>query len=120
MLLPTGLALRPPIVEGEGLCAALVRWLYATDTPTNVCPSIHVFNSVTLALAYGRSRIFAGARRRWMRLAAYGLCAAICASTLLLKQHSCIDAALGLVLALAMDYAASALWRHKATERIWV
>lgn len=120
MLLPTGLALRPPIVEGEGLCAALVRWLYATDTPTNVCPSIHVFNSVTLALAYGRSRIFAGARWRWMRLAAYGLCAAICASTLLLKQHSCIDAALGLVLALAMDYAASALWRHKATERIWV
>ena len=56
MLLPTGLALRPPMVQGDGLCAQLVRWLYTTDTPTNVCPSIHVFNSVTLALAYRRSQ----------------------------------------------------------------
>ena len=111
MLLPTGLALRPPMVQGDGLCAQLVRWLYTTDTPTNVCPSIHVFNSVTLALAYRRSQIFAGANRRWLRAASYGLCIAICASTMLLKQHSCIDVAFGLALAFAMDSAARALWR---------
>lgn len=116
MLLPTGLALRPPMVQGDGLCAQLVRWLYTTDTPTNVCPSIHVFNSVTLALAYRRSQIFAGANRRWLRAASYGLCIAICASTMLLKQHSCIDVAFGLALAFAMDSAARALWRRKAWE----
>lgn len=116
ILLPTGLALRPPMVQGDGLCAQLVRWLYTTDTPTNVCPSIHVFNSVTLALAYRRSQIFAGANRRWLRAASYGLCIAICASTMLLKQHSCIDVAFGLALAFAMDSAARALWRRKAWE----
>ena len=60
MLLPTGLALRPPMVQGDGLCAQLVRWLYTTDTPTNVCPSIHVFNSVTLALPTAAARSLPG------------------------------------------------------------
>ena len=78
-----------------------------TDTATNVCPSIHVFNSVTLLLAYYRSRIFDAPRRRWMRPAAAVLCISIVCSTVLLKQHSCIDAALGALLALALDTAFS-------------
>ena len=66
-------------------------------------PSIHVFNSVTLLLAYYRSRIFEQPRRRWMRPAAAVLCISIVCSTMLLKQHSCIDVILGIVLALALD-----------------
>ena len=80
-----------------------MRFLYSTDTPTNVCPSIHVLNSVTLLLAYYRSRIFEQPRRRWMRPAATVLCISIVCSTMLLKQHSCIDVILGIVLALALD-----------------
>ena len=30
---PTGLALRPPMVKGDGLCAQLVRWLYTHRHP---------------------------------------------------------------------------------------
>lgn len=63
IVLPTGLYLRPYRVYGNDIFAQAVRLLYATDTPTSVCPSIHVFNSVTLMLAYYRSRIF-DARRR--------------------------------------------------------
>ena len=48
VILPTGLDLRPYRVYGSDLFAQAVRMLYATDTPLNVCPSIHVFNSVTL------------------------------------------------------------------------
>ena len=48
VILPTGLALRPYYVPGNDFFARTVRTLYRTDTPTNVCPSIHVFNSVTL------------------------------------------------------------------------
>ena len=81
--------------------------LYSTDTPINVCPSIHVFNSVTLMLAYHRCRIFEQPRFRWMRPAADVLCISIVCSTMLLKQHSCIDAALGALLALALDTAFS-------------
>ena len=103
VIVPTGLNLRPAYVPGNDIFARTVRFLYSTDTPTNVCPSIHVLNSVTLLLAYYRSRIFEQPRRRWMRPAATVLCISIVCSTMLLKQHSCIDVILGIVLALALD-----------------
>lgn len=58
VILPNGLDLRPYRVYGSDIFARIVRQLYSTDTATNVCPSIHVFNSVTLMMAYYRSRIF--------------------------------------------------------------
>lgn len=90
VILPNGLDLRPYRVYGSDIFARIVRLLYSTDTATNVCPSIHVFNSVTLMMAYYRSRIFEEPRRRWMRPASAVLCLSIIASTVLLKQHSCI------------------------------
>ncbi len=113
VLLPTGLALRPYRVYGSDIFARLVRMLYAVDSSKNVCPSIHVFNSVTLMMAYYRSRIFDEPRRRWMRPAAAVLCVSIIASTVLLKQHSCIDVVLGILLALVLDSAASSLERSE-------
>ena len=113
VVVPNGLDLRPYRVYGSDFFARTVRQLYATDTATNVCPSIHVFNSVTLMMAYYRSRIFDESRRRWMRPAAAVLCVSIIASTVLLKQHSCIDVVLGILLALVLDSAASSLERSE-------
>ena len=118
VILPTGLDLRPYYVPGTDLFARAVRTLYRTDTPTNVCPSIHVFNSVTLMLAYHRCRLFEEPRRRWMRPAADVLCFSIVCSTMLLKQHSCIDVVLGAALAFALDAAASSLERSGEMRRI--
>ena len=56
VLLPTGLALRPYRVYGSDIFARLVRMLYAVDSSKNVCPSIHVLNTVTLMIGYRRSR----------------------------------------------------------------
>ena len=109
LIVPNGLTLRPAAVPGDDIFAEAVRALYRSDTPTNVCPSIHVFNSVTLMLAYYRSECFDLPRRRWMRPAAMVLCLSICASTMLLKQHSVIDVVFGILLALALDYAATLL-----------
>ena len=95
-------------MPGSDIFARAVRFLYRTDTPINVCPSIHVFNSVTLLLAYYRSRLFERPRLRWMRPAAAVLCGSIVCSTVLLKQHSCIDVVLGILLALALDAAFTA------------
>ena len=108
VLLPTGLALRPYRVYGSDIFARLVRMLYAVDSSKNVCPSIHVFNSVTLMIGYRRS----------MRPAANVLGVAIILSTMLLKQHSCIDVALGAALAFALDAAATTLERSGEMHRI--
>lgn len=113
VILPNGLDLRPYRVYGSDIFAWIVRQLYSTDTATNVCPSIHVFNSVTLMMAYYRSRIFEEPGRRWMRPASAVLCLSIIASTVLLKQHSCIDVVMGILLAMAVDSAASSLERSE-------
>lgn len=102
-LVPNGVALRPRRVWGSDIFAKAVRTLYRVDTSTNVCPSIHVFNSVTLTMAYRRSSCFEGRVGRWVRLAAEVLNVSIVLSTMLLKQHSVIDVTCGLALALFLD-----------------
>ena len=91
--------------------------LYRTDTPMNVCPSIHVFNSVTLMLAYYRTRCFDAPRLRWMRPAAAVLCVSIALSTMLLKQHSVIDVVFGMLLAFALDAIATEVQRNPQPSR---
>lgn len=83
----------------------------------NVCPSIHVFNSVTLMLAYYRTRCFDGPRLRWMRPAAAVLCVSIALSTMLLKQHSVIDVVFGMLLAFALDAIATEVQRNPQPSR---
>lgn len=92
---PTGLDLRGS-VHGTDPFSLMVRLLYLVDTPTNVCPSLHVFISCVLLFALW------GAVGRFGRLANGVLALAICASTVLLDQHSLVDVAMGLVLAAAL------------------
>ena len=117
-IVPNGTDLRPAYIYGNDIFSRTVRALWRTDTPTNVFPSIHVFNSVTLMMAYYRSRIFETPGRRWMRPAANVLGVAIILSTMLLKQHSCIDVALGAALAFALDAAATTLERSGDVRRV--
>ena len=49
-----------------------------------------------------------------MRPASAVLCLSIIASTVLLKQHSCIDVVMGILLAMAMDSAATLLERSES------
>ena len=116
-IVPNGLALRPRYVPGNDIFSKSVRSLYRTDTPMNVCPSIHVFNSVTLMLAYYRTRCFDAPRLRWMRPAAAVLCVSIALSTMLLKQHSVIDVVFGMLLAFALDAIATEVQRNPQPSR---
>lgn len=103
-VVPNGVYLRPAHVPGTDLFARAVRELYHTDTPTNVFPSIHVLNAVTLDLAWQRHlRRSSLTVRRIGGLASHLLMAAIVASTLLLKQHSVMDAMAGILLALLLN-----------------
>ena len=115
MVLPNGLDIRPTAeaIGRENFAMTLMQLIWKADASVNVCPSIHVFNSVTLMMAYYRSRIFEEPRRRWMRPASAVLCLSIIASTVLLKQHSCIDVVMGILLAMAVDSAASSLERSE-------
>ena len=43
------------IIARDNIFVDLVKHIYATDTPTNVLPSIHVFNSLGVCIAIRHS-----------------------------------------------------------------
>lgn len=97
LVLPSGQDLRPAVFPRENPLTALVAGLYRVDTNTNVFPSVHVVGSVGAALALWDCR--GSENRRLLRRGAAALAAAICLSTVFIKQHAVLDAAGGLLLA---------------------
>ncbi|HAZ90422.1 MAG TPA: phosphoesterase [Eubacterium sp.] len=82
----------------DNFCIRLVRSLYASDTSTNVFPSIHVFNS--LGATYGLCKC--NKIPKPVKYICILLCLSIIASTVFLKQHSIIDCFGGIVLGIVM------------------
>lgn len=89
MVFPNAQNLRLASYPNENVFTGLVQALQKFDTPTNVCPSIHVFSTVAVCIAIlhsGRLR-----KRWWIQPAAVILAVLICLSTVFLKQHSVTD-----------------------------
>ena len=90
---------RPDHFERDNLLTRLAAFIYAFDTPTGVCPSLHVAYSLGIASVWCRVR---GASRRWkgfMILSA----ALISVSTAFVKQHSVVDIAAALPVGLLAE-----------------
>lgn len=90
--------LRPTEFVRENVFTDMVRSLYRTDTPTNILPSIHVFNS--LAVHMSLTSCEALRSKKWLKRSSLVLTVLIILSTMFLKQHSVIDVFLGMTLAL--------------------
>lgn len=86
---PNGLNLRPHTFARDNLFVDIVKALWATDTPTNVLPSIHVFNSIGAVIAISHSQALK--KHRKIQYASYVTAALIILSTMFLKQHSVTD-----------------------------
>lgn len=97
---PNGHNLRPRVFERDNVFIDLIRHLYATDTPTNILPSIHVYNSVAIMIAVWRSKCFAG--HNVIKTLMLALGASIICSTVLIKQHSMLDVLLAFLLSAIM------------------
>ena len=98
LVFPNAQTLRPEVFPRNNLLTDLVSFLYRIDTNTNVFPSVHVAGAVGIALAWWDCPF--PRRRCLVRCAAILLAAAICLSTLLLKQHSLLDLCGGLLVSL--------------------
>lgn len=80
--------LRPTVFEHDNIFTKAVAYLYSIDTNTNVCPSGHVIGSIASLFTVFRLKIFEHAG--W-KIFFVLLTLSICASTMLLKQHSFFD-----------------------------
>ena len=94
---PNGHQLRPIVFARENIFTDLVRGLYSADTPTNLFPSIHVFNSIGTHLAIAKSEKLKD--KKWICKGSFVLMTLIIMSTIFLKQHSVFDVLTAFVMA---------------------
>ena len=101
---PNGQNLRPDLstIGRDNIFIRIVKALYATDTSTNVCPSIHVFNSIGANIAIHRSERLKN--YKWLKTGSTILTVLISLSTMFLKQHSAFDAITAIALSIVMYY----------------
>lgn len=99
-LFPNQQNLRPAQFAHHNIFTNLVQMIYHSDTSTNVCPSIHVFNSIGVHIAIQKSKHLH--KKTWLRFCSGVLAFSICLSTVFLKQHSVVDGICGILLAMFM------------------
>ena len=92
---PSAQDLRPEEFLRDNIFTDIIKRLYAFDTNTNVCPSIHVTGAISVSIAAWNSKHFKNVPAR---MAFSIITVLICLSTVFLKQHSALDVFWGVVL----------------------
>ena len=109
-LYPNGQILRPTEFTRDNIFIDLVKDLYHGDTPTNIFPSIHAYNSIGVHLAVRNSNRLKG--NIFVQYGSFLLSVLIILSTMFLKQHSVIDVIGAIVLAIPA-YHLAYVWEPK-------
>ncbi len=100
-LFPTAQELRPAVMPRENILARLTFFLYSIDTPTNVCPSLHVYVAIGAYIGIRRGETYF---TKAERISAFILTVAICLATMFLKQHSVFDVVTGIIMSFIMYF----------------
>ena len=102
IIYPTAINFRPETVDGRGLLAEVVRIIYSSDKPVNVCPSLHCYVSLVMNLAILKSSGIKGRKAIIIKTMSCILAFTICLSTLFIKQHSVIDFVVALIMVVCL------------------
>ncbi|MDO5476474.1 MAG: hypothetical protein Q4F43_05090 [Eubacteriales bacterium] len=90
--------MRPETMPDESVFSRMVTLVYTVDTPTNLTPSIHVYNSLAVVASMWNwdwrtddGFSYSGPARAFWRTIVTSLGLLISVSTMLIKQHSFSD-----------------------------
>ncbi len=100
---PNAQDLRPTEFARDNIFVHMVQYLYRTDTPTNILPSIHVYNSLIIFYALNSCRQLQCRKGFYLRAVCGGLTVLIILSTMFLKQHSVVDVSMGILMSFAVQ-----------------
>jgi len=87
ILVPNRQDLRPEVFPRDNFLTDIIAFLYAFDTNTGVCPSLHCAYSIGIASVWLREKSAGVGMKIFVAVAAL----LICASTMFIKQHSAVD-----------------------------
>lgn len=79
--------LRPHTFQGDNFLIDCIKFLYAFDTNTGVCPSLHCAYSLGIASVWLKTK---DASKLWKAFVVFAVIL-ICLSTMFIKQHSAVD-----------------------------
>lgn len=119
-LIPNAHHLRLRQFPRENIFTWLISILWKMDTPTNLFPSIHTFNSLAAHFAVINQEKLA--KNRVIRYGSLMLCISIICSTVFLKQHSMFDVLTAFILAagvyaLVYSYDIISVWKKNSVYR---
>ena len=97
---PSVQQLRPASFERDNALTRLMAFIYDFDTPTGVCPSLHVAYSMGIASAWCHKKDASRGWKAFMVLSAV----IISISTTFVKQHSVVDVLAAIPVGLLAEY----------------
>lgn len=112
IIYPSIQLLRPAVLPRDNFFCRVLSFIYAFDTPTGVCPSLHVAYSLGIASVWCKSK---EAPKAW-KVFVVALVVCISASVSFVKQHSCVD----ILTALPVGALAEYLVYGKTRIRAWL
>ena len=115
--LPTRQPLRLASLPRENIFTSLIGKLWMTDTPTNVWPSIHVYNTSAIEIAFFKADT-GRTKRKSFRIVTMIWAVSIILSTMFIKQHSLFDV-LSALSFIAISYAVVYMAGHVIRFRKW-
>lgn len=89
--------LRPYMLPRTNIFTHMVKALYRADTPTNLWPSIHVYNSIGAYFGVAHNKKLGA--NRYIKTGCFVLSILIILSTVFLKQHSMFDVMTAFIMA---------------------
>lgn len=103
---PNGHDLRPSEFARDNFFVKLTKFIYSTDPPRNILPSIHVFNSIGCHIGFVHAirKMEKIKHERVMYIFSLLSCVLICVSTLFVKQHSIIDVGSAMLLSVILYF----------------
>ncbi len=111
---PNGLNLRVQS-DSDSIFVWMVEYLHKIDTPTNVLPSIHVFNSLACGISFGR--VLRRRSHKITAIASYAMAVLITLSTMFVKQHSVVDVVSALALSGQCFFLLRRFYKYEADDK---
>ena len=112
MVYPSRQELRPEVFPRENFLTAVMGFIYSIDTPTGICPSLHVAISVGIASIWLREKD----AKLWLKAAIALFCLGVCLSVAFVKQHSVVDIAAAIPICLVAEW--FVFWRKPDNQSL--
>ncbi|MBR1641129.1 MAG: 2-oxo acid dehydrogenase subunit E2 [Butyrivibrio sp.] len=99
ILWPSVQNMRPEVFAHDNVLTRLLGYIYKVDTPTGVCPSLHVGYTLAVLSAHLAARDHKLIKKVLLALWSFMICISVC----FVKQHSFIDVCAAVILYLFLE-----------------